>query len=248
MTELKELVKFLDGYFDMTMEDASNNGLQVEACQNVRKIGFAVDACQEVFDKALEVGCDLVVTHHGISWKNNLKTIQGINAERVKHLLINNISLYAMHLPLDKHEFVGNNIQLCRLFGIKEVVKFSDVGYIGSFDYSKDRMDFIKEVKAKLETDVTALPFGPKEIKKICIVSGAPGRSYIRDLVLQDVDAFVVGEMHHGFYHEAKEAKINVISAGHYATEKLGIQALAQKVKDEFAEVDVGFIDVPTNL
>ena len=53
--------------------------------------------------------------------------------------------------------------------------------------------------------------------------------------------------MRHGFYHFAKEMGINVIAPGHYATEKLGIQALAQKVKDQF-DVEVGFIDVPTNL
>ncbi len=248
MVELKELVKFMDSVFENDqVDDYSNNGLQVESCSEVRKIGFAVDACQEVFDKALDVGCDLVVVHHGISWKDSLKTITGLNASRIKHLLINNISLYAMHLPLDKHEYIGNNAQLCRLFGLRSLKRFSDVGFIGSFEYSKELMEFIKEIKEKLDAEVTALPFGPKEIKKIAVVSGGPGSPYFRELLNEDVDAFVVGEMRHGFYHFAKEMGINVIAPGHYATEKLGIQALAQKVKDQF-DVEVGFIDVPTNL
>ena len=56
----------------------------------------------------------------------------------------------------------------------------------------------------------------------------------------------ITGEAEHEAYHVAKEGKINVIFAGHYATETLGVKALMGVV--EKLGVDVEFVDVPTGL
>jgi len=89
------------------------------------------------------------------------------------------------------------------------------------------------------------LPFGKEKVKKVGVVSGAAAR--IVNEAVEKVDVFVTGEASHEVYHTAKEARVNVIFAGHYATETLGVKALAKLLKEKF-DVEIIFIDVPTGL
>ncbi len=72
MVTLNSIVRYLNKELDVKgiPDDSSRNGLQVKANSDIRKIGFSVDACVEVFEKAKKQGCDLVIVHHGILWKD----------------------------------------------------------------------------------------------------------------------------------------------------------------------------------
>jgi len=248
MVLLKEIVEFLDGELGVKdVEDSSNNGLQVSGNKGVKKIAFAVDACMEVFEKAKDF--DMVIVHHGISWDDSLKYLTGINYSRVKFLIDNNISLYGAHLPLDKHPKHGNNAELCRIFGLKHIHGFGDyngqvIGFAGERDISLK--EFIKEIEKKLDTKCLLFEFGKKQIKKIGVVSGG-GSSALNEAIEKGLDCFVTGEVPHHTYQLAKEGNINLIAAGHYATETFGVKALMNILKEKF-DVDVKFIDAPTGL
>ena len=248
MVLLKEVVEFLDGELGIKdVEDSSNNGLQVSGSKEVKKIAFAVDACMEVFEKAKDF--DMIIIHHGISWDDSLKYLTGINYLRVKFLVDNNISLYAAHLPLDKHPKHGNNAELCRIFELKHIHGFGDyheqvIGFAGEKEISLK--DFVKEINKKLNTECKVFDFGNEKIKDIGIVSGG-GSSALNEAIEKGLDCFVTGEVPHQAYQLAKEGKINLIAAGHYATETLGVKALMNPVKEKF-NVEVKFIDAPSGL
>jgi len=248
MVLLKEVVEFLDGELGIKdVEDRSNNGLQVSGSKEVKKIAFAVDACMEVFEKAKDF--DMIIIHHGISWDDSLKYLTGINYSRVKFLVENNISLYAAHLPLDKHPKHGNNAELCRIFGLKHIHGFGDyhkqiIGFTGEKEISLK--DFVKEINKKLNTACKVFDFGNEKIKNIGVVSGG-GSSALNEAIEKGLDCFVTGEIPHHSYQLAKEGKINLIAAGHYATETLGVKALMNILKEKF-KVEVKFIDAPTGL
>jgi len=248
MAKLKEVVDFLDNELGIKdVEDRSNNGLQVSGNKEVKRIAFAVDACLEVFEKAKEF--DMIIVHHGISWDDSLKYLTGINYLRVKFLIDNNISLYAAHLPLDKHKVYGNNAQFCKIFGFSNVKEFGDyngqvIGFSGEKEISLK--DFVKEINEKLNTKCKVLDFGNEKIKNIGVVSGG-GSSALNEAIDKDLDCFVTGEIPHYAYQLAKEGKINLIAAGHYATETLGVKALMNPVKEKF-NVEVKFIDAPSGL
>ncbi len=248
MAKLKEVVDFLDNELGIKdVEDSSNNGLQVSGNSHVRKIAFAVDACLEVFEKAKDY--DMIIVHHGISWGDSLKYLTGINYSRVRFLVGNNISLYAAHLPLDKHKVYGNNAQFCRLFGFSNVKEFGDyngqaIGFSGEKEISLN--GFVKEINERLNTSCRVLDFGERQIKKIGVVSGG-GSSALNEAIDKGLDCFVTGEIPHYAYHLAKEGRINLIAAGHYATESLGVKALMNLVKEKL-NVEVKFIDAPSGL
>jgi len=58
------------------------------------------------------------------------------------------------------------------------------------------------------------------------------------------VDLFITGEGGHSYYHQARDGGMNVLYAGHYETETLGIKALGQYLEDEFSLEHV-FINNP---
>jgi dinuclear metal center YbgI/SA1388 family protein len=120
MVSLKDLVDFLDQTLNINeMSDGSYNGLQFEGMAEVKKVFFAVDSGIDTFKKAVEEKADIVIVHHGIFWEGANPSVRGYMRERLDILYKNQISLYAAHLPLDRHDERGNNAQLIKLLGGK---------------------------------------------------------------------------------------------------------------------------------
>jgi len=250
---LNEIVEFLDDFLKIDeWQDKSNNGLQVEGRKDVNRIAFAVDACLEVFAKAKERGADMIVVHHGLIW-GGIDYVRGIVMRRLKFLLENEISLYAAHIPLDAHPKVGNNVQLLRIVGAEPEGRFGtykgkEIGFYGRLDEPRGVEDLARELERKLGCRVLTLKFGEETAKKVGAVSGK-GAFALVEAAEKGLDTFITGEAEHGAYHIAKECEINVIFAGHYSTETLGVRALMNVIAEEFAgEVEVFFIDVPTGI
>ena len=227
------------------MKDTSKNGLQVRACENITKVGLATDACMDVFKKAKKLGCDLVVVHHGLFWKKQ-RDVTGLVRKRVNFLKKNKISIYAAHLPLDKHRKYGHNAYLFRLLNAKPKRLFRGVGYLGYLKKTRNLNSIVKEIEKKLKTKCKVWKFGKRKIKKIAIVSGG-GFIDIPEAIKKKVDLFITGETVSWMYYYVKEGKINVITAGHYKTETSGVKALGDLLKEKF-DLKTVFIDMPTGM
>ena len=249
--KLYEIVEFLDDLLKIEeWQDKSNNGLQVEGKEEVKKVAFAVDACMEVFEKAKEIGADMIVVHHGLIW-GGIDYVKGLIKRRLEFLLKNGISLYAVHLPLDAHPSVGNNVQILKAMGLEPIESFGvyqgkEIGYIGVYDESKPLDDVLDLIREKVNQTLVVLDFGSEDVKRVGVVSGRGGFALV-EAVERNVDLFITGEQDHSIYHLAKECGVNVVFAGHYATETFGVKALMRVVGGEF-DIDVEFIDIPTGL
>ncbi len=252
MAALADLVTYLDAYLDIASvpdyPDACN-GLQVENSGSVEKIAACTDACEVTFAAAAGLGADLLVVHHGIFWGRGLTPLTGRNYRRVKRLIAADIALYAAHLPLDTHPEVGNNIQLARGIGLEVVDRFGEyegqaIGYWGELRLSR------AELSARLESLLGGAPFvipaGPEGVRRVGIVTGGAA-SLISQAHDAGLDTFITGEGPHHSFFDAQELGLNVYYAGHYATETLGVKALARRLAREF-DLDWEFIDHPTGL
>ena len=247
-----EIVAFLNKYLNIDVyPDKSRNGLQVEGKKEVEKIAFAVDACMDTFVKAKALGADMLIVHHGLIW-GGIEYVRGLVQKRLKFLLENELNLYAAHLPLDLHPEVGNNAQLLKLLGLEPKEPFGSynglsIGYISEFDEPKPLPLIAQILVEKLKTDyVKAYEFGVEEIKRVGVVSGRGGFA-IPEAIEKGVDLFITGEFLHDDYHTAKEGRLSVIAAGHYASETLGVKALMHVLREKFG-VKTVFIDNPTGL
>jgi dinuclear metal center YbgI/SA1388 family protein len=248
---LEKLVSFLNAELRLSEfpEDESSNGLQVEGRAAVRKIGLAVDACEYVFERAAERKIDFLIVHHGLIW-GGLKNLRGVTRNRIKRLFDADISLYACHLPLDWHPEYGNNLQLLKLLGIRKMGEFGryhgkNIGYWGRTDRELPPEEFTARVDRVLETRSSAVNFGRK-VRKVGVVSGG-GWSAIHDAGKYGIDTFLTGEPSHSAYTFAEEIKVNLVFAGHYATETPGVKAVGDMLGKKYG-IPVEFIAHPTGL
>lgn len=252
MAKLNDIVDFLDKYLETgKVSDVSWNGLQVEGKSEVEKIAFAVDAGIDTFEKAVAEKADMVVVHHGLFWKTTNPSFIGVSKRRIDLLQKRGISLYASHIPLDKHKVVGNNAQLVKLLGAKIKDEFSqfdgqNIGWIGEFKNPILLKEIEKKLKSELNAECITLPFGKERVKTIAICSGGGSYTEFFEAISKKADLFLAGDRSE-LYTAAKDNKINVIFAGHYATEIPGVKALSDIIRKKF-KVEAVFIDTPTGL
>ncbi len=246
-----ELAAYLDQYLRVAdIPDASPNGLQVQGADQVRLIAYAVDASVQSMKAATRTRADMLIVHHGLWWGKH-EQIVGNMHRRVSTLIRNNISLYAAHLPLDCHPEVGNNAELARLLGARVERPFAtyrgvEVGLIAALTRAQKREQFVAAVGKHLDTEPTVLTFGPQSVKRVGIVSGA-GASAAEEAARAGCDTLLTGETSHSAFHPAREAGINLVFAGHYATETVGLRALQGHLRKRFG-VEGTFIAAPTGF
>lgn len=250
MVKLNSVVRFLNDELKIKkIKDSSRNGLQVKTDKDIKKIGFAVDACLSTFEKAKKAKVDLLIVHHGIRWKP--QKYKELTKKRIDFLKKNKIALYAAHLPLDTHHKYGNNIQLADILGLINTKKFGayhgfKIGYKGKLKKTKTMKQIANILDKELKTESLLLKFNKDRINTIGIVSGG-GSDAIEDAVKENLDCFLVGEINLSSYQRAKDLKLNTIVSGHYATETLGVKALMPVLKQKF-NVKTIFINNPINL
>jgi len=247
MVSLKKIVGFLDGYLKVKeIKDDSWNGLQFEGKKEVKKVCVAVDASNESFEKAVNEKADLLIVHHGQFWKESNPSYREWYKKRLEILRKGNCSLYGCHLPLDRHDIVGNNAQLLKIFGARTTGYFTDekVGRIGELKKAMPFAELVERLEKELNTKCFVMPYGKKMVKTIGVCSGGGGYDYFYIALDKKVDAYITGDVIHA-KNLAEDVGFNVVFAGHYATETVGVKALAELLKKKF-RVKTVFLDLPT--
>ncbi|WP_435360256.1 Nif3-like dinuclear metal center hexameric protein [Haloarchaeobius sp. DFWS5] len=236
--------------------DASPNGLQVgpETAQ-VERVAFATDGVAETFDLAAEWDADAIVCHHGISW-GGIERVTGRHYKRVAPLIENDVALYVSHLPLDSHPTLGNAAGIADLLDLDWREGFGQVGpetvglrgRLTEATTSEDLRELLADELSTGDQPVQVLDHGPDEIEDVGITTG-DGSGYVDEAADLGLDALVMGEGKQKTYHEAKEAGLTVILAGHYATETFGVRNLQSWIETEWEEsFETTFFDVPTGI
>jgi len=244
------------GFLDETLDiggysgDSSIKGLQVEGSSRIRKVSLAVDACERSIRGAIRNGSELLITHHGLLW-GQAEPITGVMAHRMRLLLDKRVSLYSAHLPLDCHADVGNNASLSKLLGIKKTHPFGDyhgikIGLAGKLPRPISVRSLVSKLRRLLGAPIRTFAFGPGISRKIGIVSGG-GAQFALGAAAEGCDTLLTGETSHSAIHPARESGINLVCAGHYATETLGVKALGKLIAESLG-LQTKFIDIPTGL
>ena len=246
-----DVAEYLDDYLRVhaVLDDSrALNGLQVENSGRLERLAAAVDACQASIDAAAAHKAGLLLVHHGLFWRG-LEPLTGRHGRRVRSLYDHDLALYAAHLPLDCHPQVGNNAVLARELGMRDVVPFGEengvaIGVLGSL--TMPRGGLVEMVGRLLHAQPHLLAHGPAGVKRVAIVTGA-GSQFIAEARAAGADTLITGEGPHHSYFDAEESGTNVIFAGHYATETVGVKALAAHLSQRFT-VPWEFVDHPTGM
>jgi len=253
MAKRDAITAFCDELLDVaSFEDYGPNGLQVPGRTEVSSIATGVSANLETLERAIEAGAELIITHHGLLWGDELSPLSVPMATRLRALLCSDVSLAAYHLPLDAHPEMGNNALLRDALGLEAddrpfgQAKGSAVGLIGR---AGDPID-IGELRHRLSEAVGQEPLvfdaGPERISSVGIVTGSGGFA-LHEAGPLGLDALVTGEPSEPVMGEAREYGVHFLAGGHYATETFGVRRLGELVAERFA-VEHTFIDVPNPI
>jgi len=245
MPHIDDLIRALDELLDpAAFDDYGPNGLQVPGPSEVRRVVTGVSAQRPLAERAVELGAELVLVHHGLFWKFLPVGLTPVLAERLRPLFKHDVGLAAYHLPLDAHPEVGNNALLAEGLGCAEHEAFATIGRAGTF--AGDGIaaaSLFARVEELTQRPPLVFDTGPERVRRIAIVSGA-GASRLPLAVAEGFDAFLTGEPSEHVMADAREAGIHFIAAGHYATETFGVRRLGDWLAARFG-VEHHWIDIP---
>jgi dinuclear metal center YbgI/SA1388 family protein len=244
MARRDEIVEYANELLDLAAyPDYGPMGMQVAGAAEVRKIACAVSASRELFERAAAGRAELVLVHHGLFWNTDARSVDEPMKGRLKALLDADLTLAAYHLALDAHPELGNNALLARALGVAVEGPFATIGVGGRLDSPMSIDAFAERVQAVLERRPLVFAHGPAAVERVAIVSGGGGGSLV-DAARQGYDVFLTGEPQEPSLHRARELGIHFVAGGHYATERLGVQALAAHLAERFG-LEWEFIDLP---
>ena len=224
------------------------NGLQVENSGSISRIGAAVVATEATIKEAAEAQIDFLIVHHGLFW-NGAQRVTGANYRKTRLLMEADMAVYSAHLPLDIHPGIGNNALLAEAIGLRNGETFFESAgqHVGlKFDAEMSREVLRDHVAHAVGGPVHMAPGGPVVARRIGIVTGGAGGD-VAKAAAAGIDTFITGEGPHWSYTAAEELGVNLLYAGHYATETFGVKAAAELLSRKLA-LGWQFIDHPTGL
>jgi dinuclear metal center YbgI/SA1388 family protein len=226
-----------------SFQDYGPQGLQVVGAGEVTKVVCAVSSSLELFERAAEAGAQLVLVHHGLLWENEPRTIDRKMRRRLETLFAADITLAGYHLALDAHPEVGNNVLLARELGVEVERPFAGLGVGGTLREPQPLESLLALVRERIAPQPLVFPYGPDRVSRVAIVSGGASR-YLTDASHEGYDLYLTGEPAEPTLHLARELGITFVAAGHYATERLGVQALTARLADRFG-LEWEFVEIP---
>lgn len=230
------------------------NGVQVDHRGPVTKIAAAVDCSLRTIRGAIDNGANLLLVHHGLFW-GGLQPLTGPLYERVHTLIAHDVAVYSAHLPLDAHDRFGNSLLLARAVGLEPTGGFArhasiHCGVRGESDLPTAELhERLRAFARPHGGEVLVSAMTPERRTRrwaICSGSGATADT-IREAVELGVDTLITGEGPHWSAVDAEEKGLVILYAGHYATETLGVRALAEHLSAQF-NVPWTWIAAPTGL
>jgi dinuclear metal center YbgI/SA1388 family protein len=244
MARRDEILDYAAELLDLdSFSDYGPQGMQVAGAEEVMKIVCAVSSSLELFERAAAAGAQLVVVHHGLLWNNEPRTIDRRTRRRLQALFDADLTLAAYHLALDAHPEIGNNALLARELGVDVESPFAEIGAGGRLTSPEPLETFLARVRERVGTEPLVFAEGPDPVERIAIVSGGAGR-HVTDAAAEGYDLFLTGEAEEPSLHLARELGITFVAAGHYATERLGVQALSTRIAERFG-LEWEFVELP---
>ncbi|OFL16861.1 Nif3-like dinuclear metal center hexameric protein [Anaerococcus sp. HMSC068A02] len=238
--KIKDIIKFLEERFPLSLqEDWDNSGLQIGNIENdLTNIMISLDLDEQTIQKAKEKSCNLIINHHPFLF-SSIKSID-LNKGKgkiIKNLLLNDITVFAMHTNLDIGKG-GVNDNLAKLLELRDISNLdtNNENPMARFGYTDEitAYDFSKFVKEKLNCKGLIL-YGDKDkkIEKVALCGGA-GSDFINDAIKKGCDLIVTSDVK---YHEAIDncKKINIVDPGHFASENHIIYMIKDLLEKNFA-------------
>ncbi len=246
----KDLTEIIDGFCPLDLQEEWDNcGYQVNASgEEVTSVLVTLEITNEIIDEAVEHGANFILTHHPMLFHSVKKVMQDdVVGNYIIRLIENGISVYTCHTNFDKLDG-GNNDYIGGLLELEHIRPFDrDNGFCrkGNTPFETTFLEL---------THKAAQAFGIEEryfktvgdlgrtVDTIGWCSGA-GSEFLQAAKEEGCDLFITGDLK---YHEAQLAKemgLCVLDAGHYGSEKIFTENMADMLRLECRTTDLDVIE-----
>jgi len=253
--EAREVIGLVERFAPVELaEEWDNVGWQIATPSlEVSAALLAVDVDLRVLEEAIERGANLVVSHHPLFFQPMSRLdLEAYGGRLLRRAMEAGIGIYAAHTNLDVAPGGVSDALACAL-ELSEVRCLGarpwgggEVGWgrAGSLSAPLSLTELASLSRSALGTSSVRLTPGREDRHLRIAVSGGSGSHFVGDAELDEVTAYVTGEIR---YHEAQLARqrgLAVVEVGHFHSERPGMQSLAGFLGDS---VPVTLSDVDTS-
>lgn len=263
---IKDVIREIELFAPPQLQESYDNaGVQVgDVYQQANGALLCLDITEEVVEEALELGCNLIISHHPLIFKP-LKSLTGSNyIERcVIKACQHDLVIYSAHTNLDSVQG-GVSFRLAEKLGLQNVRVLSprkpaydyyalandcsEVGFgvVGELPEDEDEIDFLNRMKAVLHLQCVkhSTPIGRK-VKEIAICGGS-GASLIAEAMSCGADVYITGEAKYNDYYDVEDRMLLAV-IGHYESEVCTKDIFYDIITEKFPTFAVHFSNVNSN-
>lgn len=242
MTTVQTVLEFIETLAPRELKmDWDNVGLNCGSrSSEVKKILVALDPFEHVCREAVEVGADLLVTHHPLIFRPiPMVTDDAAITRGIMDLCRHGISHICAHTNLDCAEGGVNDV-LAQTLELKNVEKLGAYGGMlrcGEVD-AQSVEAFLAFVKEKLNCPGLRYCDGGKTVHKVAVGGGSCSDA-LMDVIHAGCDTFITADVKYNGFWDAQEQGVTLIDAGHFYTENPVCAVLAEKLQQAFPEIQV---------
>ena len=246
--KVREVVSALEKFAPLPLQESYDNaGLQCGLTEaEVSGALLCLDVTDEVLCEAVDLGCNMVISHHPLLFHAVKCVSDRSNIERcLRKAIQNDIAIYSSHTNLDNAED-GVNYMIAEKIGLVDVVPMQGGGVIGYLPMEEQAEFFLERVKevfrcsCLMHNEMLSRPIG-----SVAICGGA-GDFAIDEAVRQEADAFITGEMHYHRYF-GHEDEIQIAVLGHYESEQFTTELLSRVLTEKLPDLPVYITEINTN-
>lgn len=252
MAAVKEIYQLIDNFAPFeTQMDFDNAGFLVgRGDRAVERVLVALDITKVVVEEAVRRGCQLIVSHHPVIF-GGVKSVtdETVTGRVLLALAENGLSAICAHTNLDAAEG-GVNDCLAQRLGLNDTVLLEQdgtdrrgraygIGRIGQAHKTElSGAEYAAYVKEKLGARSVRFEDAGIPVSRVAVGGGSCG-SMLEQVRAAGCDTFVTADVKYDVFLSARAMGINLIDAGHYATENVVCPALVKLIAQAFPQVEV---------
>lgn len=241
--QISEIKNFMESWAkDDYQLSWDNSGSQIEFKDYTESVVLALDLSDKVIDKAIKMNSKLIITHHPMFFSGEKRIIEGTyRGDNIIKLIKNNISVFSYHTSMDIASdgvndtfFEKLNLVNKKNFTLEEE---KEMGLVGEFEKTYSLEELLEFLEEKLDVKkIKVYGRDKKEIKKVAILGGS-GADFISSAKNLGLDAYITGDIKYHDGQSAYEEGIILIDVGHFYSEKIILQKIENRLKENFSDL-----------
>lgn len=251
MAVVKDIYRYLDTRAPFgTQMDFDNSGFLVGHGEApVDRVLVALDITEEVIEEALDLGCQLIVSHHPVIFHPARAVTDGDPVgRRLLALTENHIAAICAHTNLDLATD-GVNDALAKKLGLKEIDQLHPVGQnakgeaygvgrVGLVEGYSDLPGFAAFVGQALDAKGLRYADAGRSVRKVAVGGGSCG-DMVGYALEQGCDTFVTADVKYDVFLDTQAMGLNLIDAGHFSTENVICPVVAKWLAETFPQLEI---------